>query len=291
MNLSFAAKVLFYSCIAATAFFILAPMSHAQAPGSPPPGGNGGVTNQTTMGAGGGLGDSLSYGTVGHQQERDQVAAFQAFSKESDAAKKIAKGREFLRKYPKSPFEEQVDAVLTDTYRTQADWTNEYHYADQALALNPNDPDVLATVGWTIPHVYQTSDPNAQEELDKAEKYAKHALEALAALAKPHSMNDEEFAAAKAKRTFQAHSALGLVYFRRQDYDNSAKELELATKDNPAQDQTDLYVLGVDRMHLSRFGEAADAFHGCSQIAGALQDPCKKNATAADAQAGSAKTQ
>ena len=284
MRLTFPRASLRLVCLA-SAILASALATHAQMNGTPPPPGSGSVTNQTTMGAGGGLGDSLSYGTVGHQQEREQFNAYQAFVKESDASKKIQKGREFLRKFPKSPFEEQVEASLVDTYRTQSDWPDEYHYADMALALDPNDVDVLATVSWTIPHVFDPKNPDANDQLDKAEKYSMHALDILATLPKPPGMDDARFAAAKARRTYQAHSALGLVYFRRNDYENSANELAQATKGNPTQDQTDLYVLGLDLVHLSRFGEAADAFRGCGQVAGPLQDPCRKNGATASAQA------
>jgi len=255
------------------------------------PGDSGGVTNQTMMGTGGGLGDSLAYGTMGDQHEREQVSAFQAFSKEADPAKRVQKGREFLKKYPKSRFEEQVDAALVDTYRTQADWADEYHYADLALALNPNDVDVLAMVSWTIPHVFDPKSPDANDQLDKAEKYSKHALEVLSTLPKPADMTDMQFAAAKAHRTLQSHSALGLVYFRRNDYENSEKELAQATNDNPTPDQTDLYVLGIDRVHLSRFSDAVAAFHACAAMTGTFQDPCNKNAAIATNQATAAKSQ
>src|SRR5579863_1477650 len=213
------------------AFLGFAPFAHAQGEG---------VSNQTQMGAAGGMTDQLAYGNLGAQVERDQSDAFHAFIKERDTAKKIQRGREFLQRFPKSLLAEQVDASLMDVYRTQADWKNEYTFADAALVLNPNDVDVLATVGWTIPHVYQPSDPDADQELDKAEKFAQHALEILATIPKPPDMNDAQFAAAKAKRTSQAHSALGLVYFRRNDYENSAKELVLSSTGNPAPDQTDL---------------------------------------------------
>jgi tetratricopeptide (TPR) repeat protein len=285
MNTSSAGKLTRIACVTAASFLVCAGGAWAQ---SSPLGGGGGssVPNQTQLGQSGGtMNDQLQYGTMGHEVEREQNAAFQAFSKEHDPAKKIQKGREFLMKYPKSSFNEQVDAGLMDTYRTQADWNNEYHYADQALTLNPNDVDVLATVGWTIPHVLKPSDTDADQELDKAEKFAKHAIEVLAALPKPHDLTEAQFTAAKARRTYQAHSALGLVYFRRNDYDDSAKELALATKDNPNPDQTDLFVLGADLQNLSRFGEAADAFGGCAQIAGALQNQCKQSADAAKRQA------
>lgn len=281
MKSTFASNSLWAVCFAA-ALLSFASIAHAQGEG---------ITNQTQMGTAGGMTDQLAYGNLGAQVAREQNDAFQAFTKERDPAKKIQKGREFLHKYPTSLLAEQVNAGLMDTYRMQADWKNEYNYADQALALNPNDVDVLATVAWTIPHVYQPTDPDANEQLDKAEKYSKHAIEVLSTIQKPHDMNDAEFAAAKAKRANQAHSALGLVYFRRNDYENSAKELEQSTKGNAAPDQTDFYVLGVDRMHLSRFSDAAEAFRGCGGIAGALQDPCKKNAAAADAQAANTKTQ
>ncbi len=282
MNTSFAGKLLRLICVAAIALFGCASLSWAQGQG---------VGNQTQMGAGGGMTDQLQYGTMGHAAEREQTSAFQAFSKERDPEKKIQKGQEFLMKYPKSLYVEQVDAGLMDTYRTRADWKNEYEYADRALALNPKDVDVLTTVGWTIPHVYTPNDPNAEQELQKAETYSKQAIEILATLPKPRDMSDADFAAAKAKRTFQAHSALGLVYFRHQDYDNSAKELALATKDNPAPDQTDLFVLGVDSQHLNHASDAVDAFGRCGQIAGPYQDRCKQSADAVKAQVNASKPQ
>jgi tetratricopeptide (TPR) repeat protein len=290
MNIGISGRWLRCALIGAAAILTFVSAAPAQMPGTPTPPSGGGVTNQTTMGVGGGLGDSLSYGVVGDEHQRDQFAAFQSFSKETNPAKRIEKGREFLRKYLNSSFEEQVDASLVDAYRTQADWNDEYHCADLALKLNPNDVDVLATVSWTIPHVFDPKAPDANEQLDKAERYSKHALELLATLPKPAIMTDAQFTAAKAKRTYQSHSALGLVYFRRSDYDNSEKELAQATKDNPAPDQTDLYVLGLDRVHLSRFAEAADAFHACAAMAGTFQDPCSKNAAVATNQA-AAKTQ
>jgi tetratricopeptide (TPR) repeat protein len=241
-----------------------------------------GVGNQTQSGTAGGMTDQLAYGNLGAQVAREQNDAYQAFLKERDTAKKIDRGREFLKKYPKSPLVEQVDASLMDIYRLQADWKDEFAYGDQALALNPKDVDVLATVGWTIPQVMNPKDADAAAELDKAEKYAKQALEILGALPKPPDMSDAQFTAAKAKRISQAHSALGLVYFRRNNYDDSAKELQESFKGNAFQDQTAFYVLGVDMMKLNRLGEAADAFTGCSQLTGPLQTPCKQQAAAAN---------
>ena len=260
--------------VALAAAFVFAPISRAQM------GGN----NPTMMQNSNSMDQRLYVGTVDVQADREQGSAYENFLKEKDLAKKIRMGNTFLEKYPKSPLAERVDVGMMDVYRAQQNWKSVYQCADQALVLQPDDVDVLTTVGWTIPHVYNSDDPDADQELNKAETYAKHALEVMAKMPKPPDLTDAQFAAAKAKRTFQAHSALGLVYFRREDYGDSAKELELSTKGNPVQDATDLFVMGVDLQNLNRFSGAEDAFGECSQIAGPLQDECKQNAVTARAQ-------
>ncbi len=215
--------------------------------------------------------------------DKDEVAAFKAFQKESASAKKIQLGNNFLKKYPKSKLAERVDIGMMSAYDAQQDWKDTYLFADNALALKPDDVDALTTVSWTIPHVYDPNETDADQQLDKAEKYAKHAIEVLATMPKPPDMNNTQFEATKTKRLVQAHSALGLVYFRRDDYDKSIPELEQSTKGNPAPDATDLYVLGVDLQNLKRYSEAADAFGSCGAIAGPLQGQCKQSAVSAKA--------
>lgn len=284
-------KALQLTCFAAATVFALsaAPRAHGQIPSPGQMGSS--IPNQTAIGQSGGtMNDQLQYGTMGHEVERDQDAAYKKFLKEQDQAKKIQLGNEFLRKYPKSLLAERVDVGMMNTYRAERDWKDTFRCADSALALDPDDVDVLTTVGWTIPHVYNPNDADASQELNTAETYAKHAIEVMGKMAKPSGLTEEQFASAKAARAFQAHSALGLVYFRREDYADSAKELALSTEGNPNQDPTDLFILGVDLQNLNRYSEAAAAFRGCSQAAGPLQDRCKQNANSAQAQVDQAKS-
>jgi tetratricopeptide (TPR) repeat protein len=221
--------------------------------------------------------------TVDPREQKAYDAFFHVNSELTD--KKIQLGTAFLEKYPNSVFAEAVDSQLTTAYYDKQDWKDFYATADKALALKPDDVDVLATVGWVIPHFYNPSDENADQQLNKAETCEKHAIEVLATMKKPASLTDAQFAAAKAQTANQAHSALGLVYFRREDYANSATELQQIMQNNPAPDQTDLFVLGMDLQSLDKFSDAADAFGRCSQIAGNLQDRCKQNADMARKQA------
>ena len=220
----------------------------------------------------------------GGAQDPAEVNAYKAFYKANEPAKKIELGNSFLQKYPKSALDEPVDVGLLSVYYAKQDWKNVYSTADNALALKPDDLYVLTTVGWVIPHVSQPSDADADQLLDKAETYAKHAIEIMPTMSKPSYMNDAQFAELKTQSAIQAHSALGLVYFRRGDYDNSAKELQQSTPSTANPDPADLYVLGIDFQNLNRFADAADAYNRCGQIAGALQDRCKQSADAAKKQ-------
>jgi tetratricopeptide (TPR) repeat protein len=221
-----------------------------------------------------------------------EQAAYDAFFRvgPEQPDKKIQMGNEFLQKYPKSIFAEAVDAGLTNAYYAKQDWQDFYASADKALALKPDDVDVLTTVGWVIPHFFNPNDPDVDQRLDKAETFEKHAIQVLEKMPKPDHLSEAQFKTLKAQRSIQAHSALGLVYFRREDYDNSAKELQQATQNNASPDQTDLFVLGASLLNLDRPAEAADAFDRCGQMEGGLQDRCKQNAAASKKQAARSKT-
>lgn len=268
----------------ALALLFFAPQVKAQMPGTVENGG--GIPNQTGMGISGGMTDQLQYGTIGHGIERDQYDAYQKFLKADEPAKQVKLGNEFLKRYPKSPFDEPVDVGLMNAYMARQDWPGSYRFGDAALALDPDDVDVLAPVSWTIPHVYDPKSPDAADQLSKAEKYAKHALEVMATMQKPRHLTDAQFSEAKARRSSQAHSALGLVYFRRQQYADSAKETGQAVDGNPMPDATDLFVLGADFHFLNRHAESEQAFARCALIAGSLQTGCAQNAKAEKLQEG-----
>jgi tetratricopeptide (TPR) repeat protein len=217
----------------------------------------------------------------------DEEAAYKAFNdtKPDDAAKRIQLGEAYAQKYPTGKYIEPVYQGLTTAYYAKQDFPKMYAEADKTLALNPDDVTVLVLVGWVIPHNYDPNDLAADNRLEKGEKYEKHALEVLATLTKPANMTDEQFAKVKAQGESQAHSGLGLIYFRRQDYDASIAELKKATSDVANQDATDFYVMGVEFNGLKRFSEATDAFQKCAAMPGALQDRCKQMGADAKKQA------
>jgi tetratricopeptide (TPR) repeat protein len=207
------------------------------------------------------------------QEEADYKALYDA----DDADKKIQLSQDFLQKYPDSVYTMSVYDELANAYYFKHDWNNLYATGDKVAAKYPANVDVLILVGWVIPHFYDEKDPDAAKKLAKAEMYEKHAIQVIPLLPQPPGVSDDQFAATKMQKLSQAHGALGLVYFWRQDYDDSVKELQQATQP----DATDYYVLAMSEEKLKRFADAADSFQKCGQTAGTLQDHCKQGANRA----------
>lgn len=208
--------------------------------------------------------------------EDNDYKAFAAL-KATDYDQQIALGEAFVSKYVASKYREAIYADLMHAYFEKQDFPKMFDNGDKALAINPDDVSVLVQLGWVTPHNYDPNDIDAQKKLEKAEAELKHGLEVLETLQKPANMTDDVFAKSKASATEQAHSGLGLVYFRQQKPAESAAQLELSTKGaNP--DPADLYVLGRDYEALKKYSEASTAYTNCGAIAGPLQSRCKQRA-------------
>jgi tetratricopeptide (TPR) repeat protein len=213
----------------------------------------------------------------------EEDKAYKAFTDAKPDAfdQQIQTGEQYLQKYPNGHYVEQVYSRLANAYFQKQQLDKMYAAGDKALAINPNDVSVLVLVGWVIPHNYDPNDPDADRRLAKAEKYEQHAIEYLATMPKPDGVTDEQFAKAKQASLAQAHSGLGLVYFRQQQFDKAVTEMQQAVKLDPTPDSVDLYILGVSLNQLKRYPEAADAFQKCAATPGAVQDRCKQRETEA----------
>ena len=105
---------------------------------------------------------------------------------------KIQLGTVFLTNYPASFHKEVVYNGLLHAYYTKQDWTNFYSVGDKVIALDPDDVDALALVGWVIPHTSRADNPDAALKLAKAETYDKHVIDMMGTLAKPATVTDAE---------------------------------------------------------------------------------------------------
>jgi len=275
MNLSIGTLAL----VAAVALFgatALYAQNNGQAAPSLQGQGQGQQGGNTAQGKNGQQGQAQGRGPAIDPAEEAGIKAFNAAT--TDDAK-IQAGEDFEQKFPNSRYVGAVQGTLVTLYYNKQDWTKFYGEADKALAKDPDNVPVLTLVGWVIPRVYNANDPTEPQKLDQSEKDEKHALELLAGMPKPAALTDDQFNQAKASAASQAHSGLGMTYFRKNDYQNSSKELESATTETSDVDPTDLFILGIDYQKLNRNSDAAAAFGKCAAIPGQLQDNCKKSAS------------
>jgi tetratricopeptide (TPR) repeat protein len=149
---------------------------------------------------------------------------------------------------------------------------------DKATTLNPNDVQTLAILGQTIPRAINSSTPNPGQELEKAEKYSKRAIEVMPTISKPANLSDAQFDIAKNQTLAMAHSGLGLVNLRRGKFSEAIPELETSLKIDPTPDPVNMYLLGLANQKASHFDDAITAFTKCSSSANPMQGACKNGA-------------
>lgn len=209
--------------------------------------------------------------------DRSEESAFREFEHVAtdNTARKIALGEKFLKKYPRSSYRALVYSGLTSAYLVANQMQKMEEAGELAIALNPRDVQVLAMLGQTLPRMVTAMTPESEKELDKAERYAKQAMEQIPLLAKPENVSDQDFTQAKDHTLAIAYSGLGLVEFRRGNLEGTIQELNQAVKLDPRGDPTNYYVLGVANYNAKHYDDAAKAFTACAEFSGNLQATCK----------------
>src|SRR5580692_5799012 len=160
------------------AAFLLAPNTFAQYQQGTPP-----ASPSTQAGAASQSQQQTQKGTqpaaaaAAPKADPEEEAAYKAFNdtKPEDADKRIQLGEAYIQKYPNGKYVAPVYSGLTVSEYSKQDFAKMYADADKALALNPDDVNVLVLIGWIIPRKFDPNDLAADRTLDKGEKYEKHA--------------------------------------------------------------------------------------------------------------------
>jgi tetratricopeptide (TPR) repeat protein len=210
----------------------------------------------------------------------EEDAAFKAFSDAptTDQPKRIELGEAFLQKYPNSRYRSPIYGMLVMAYVQSGQVQKMEEAADKEIALNPNDVQVLAVVGQTLPRAMNSKTPEPDKVLAKAEDYSRKAIELTPTITKPATVSDDAFSTAKNQTLGMAHGGLGLVYIRKGKFNEAIPELNQAVTIDPTPDPVNYYLLGMANLKTSHFDDAATAYNKCAAIAGAMQETCKKGA-------------
>ena len=213
-----------------------------------------------------------------------ETNAFQVFQSIPDSQfdKKIKSGDEFIKKFATSPYLPSVYSILAVTYLENGQPQKGFAAGEKALALRPDDVRTLANLAQAMARLYKPTDPDAVQELQKAEEYAKKCIQITPTLPKPGNVTDEQFTEQTNRNLAMAHGALGLVSIHHGKYADAIPELQRAIKLDDGKDATNLYLLGVAGQNSSHYAEAFDAFNKCAAAAPAnLLKACQDGAVAA----------
>ena len=195
-------------------------------------------------------------------------------------ATQIQLAEDFVAKYPQSHYLMGVYSQLTTAYFAEGQEEKMFVAGTKAIELNPDNVDVLALLAMAMPRRVKATTPDAQQQYQKAETYARHAIELIPNLTKPDTVDDATFEKAKNDKLSMAHSGLGLIDIQHQKYEDARTELTQAVHLSSTPDPVDYYLLGNADVQASYYNDAVAAYEKCS-ASGPLVAQCKARAEAA----------
>jgi tetratricopeptide (TPR) repeat protein len=207
----------------------------------------------------------------------EEEKAYEAFYKlgRTENDKAIEAGEAFLKTYPESRYKEAVYQKMATAYFSKNDMEKFAEFSEKTLELNPDNVDILPMMALVMPRRIDPGGLGGQEKLARVEGYAKRGIELLNAMQKPEAMAQEDFDKARNEKLSMCRSGLGIVYYQKQRFADSAAELEQAVKMAANPDPSDVFILGMAYQNARRFADAAGAFERCSQVTWAWQERCK----------------
>jgi len=214
----------------------------------------------------------------------DELAEFNALQSELDPDKAIGLAEAFAQKHPKSAALGNVYAYEANAYQQKGDVAKIVEFAEKSVAVDPHNVMSLGQLAFAIPtpQYLKLHSSDEEQELNRAEKYAQEATQAINDLKKPPNMPDADFANRKAAYMADIHADLGMIHLDRAqlglmglDQDELAKaekEYRLAVSSTDHPDPAAYFRLGEACRLQGKWDEAIAAFTKASELGkGALK--------------------
>ena len=206
---------------------------------------------------------------------------FQQILQSNDPVARLQLVDKFLSAYPESRYRTYALAAGAEASRMKNDFDKAIEYGEKALALDPNYTVALILVADSLSEGSQSSQPDYQERLKKAEDYSKHALELLPAFfaswQRSPDIPAEQYELQEDSIEAQVHATLGYVYYRRNELPAAETELKMATDLNQLRpNSADFERLGLVQVQQKEYDLARDSFQRCVETAGPSSDVCQR---------------
>jgi len=191
----------------------------------------------------------------------DEFDAYLTVLEARQPAQIVAAAREFARAWPKSELLAHTLQLEMEAHRTLGNLDGAIEAGEQAVKLVPNNIAVLVGLAGLLP--LAGGDP---QRLDRAEALATQALKLLRSFRISRYVPLEEWERVRARLQSNAHAALGIVAYRRNEIAQATREFEAAVALAPEPDPAQYYRLG--RLYLAgkRLPEARDTLRRAAQL-------------------------
>jgi tetratricopeptide (TPR) repeat protein len=171
-------------------------------------------------------------------KSQKEVEALQAIFNEQDPDKRIAAVENLLTNFADTEFKTIALQVAAGSAQQKNDFEKMVVYSERTLESDPKNYAAMLMLATGLAQRTKEFDLDREEKLNRADKYAKSALELIPKATKPRpDITDEQWASAQRDLTAQAHEALGISAAVRKKYDVAITEFKAAVDGNPNPDQ------------------------------------------------------
>jgi tetratricopeptide (TPR) repeat protein len=157
-----------------------------------------------------------------------EAAAVQAMLQAQTPDDQIKRADELISKYPGTNYKAYALFTEAGAWEQKGDHAKAIAYCEKALAADPKDFDAEILMANVIASNTTDGDPDKADKLARAEKAAKHALDAIKTAPKPHlfQMTDAEWTNMKNSATSQAWQVLAMAATMEKKADEAIADYE-----------------------------------------------------------------
>jgi tetratricopeptide (TPR) repeat protein len=184
-----------------------------------------------------------------HPKSNAENAALLEMFKATDPDAQIKAAEDMMKTYPDTDYKAQVLLVEAQAYHQKKQDPKAIVLGEEALSSDPKNYTTLLLLADIYARGSKATDLNLNDNLVKADKYAKEALTLIASAPKPKpDLSDADWEGAKRSEEEQAYMALGFSALLHKKFDEAKTNFDKAIE---------LYPDPLDMLYVERaYGDA-----------------------------------
>src|ERR1700730_4802543 len=178
-------------------------------------------------------------------KSQKELDAIKAMFEAPDPDTRIKAADFLMTKFADTEFKPLAMFVTADAYERKGDFEKMTVWCEKTLEVDPKSYTCMLMLANGIAKRARENDLDLNEKLDRSDKYAKDALEALKDAPKPNpQVTDDQWASVKKDYVSQAHESFGAAAALRKKYDVAIAEYKQAVEGAGTPDPATMVRLG-----------------------------------------------